>query len=421
MMEVIAMTITKQDKDILRRLASEVAQIAAQPVHREKAGLWKKLNRLEKVRPLVLMYQVPWQEMNVNDELTLQTTDLWAQDLERQFRETIYQWTHFPADMIVPDHLSSPLAVRSTGVGLCEDVDIVKTEEDNPVVSRHFHIQISKPEDIEKIKIPKVTHDTAATEENLQKMNDLFGNILPVRKTGIRSIWFTPWDNLIRLWGVQEAMIDLVERPDMVHAIYSRYVDACMSELDQYESLNVLTLGQDYDGAGSGGYANTDELPGPDFDPTHVRPHNLWGCSNAQCFSEVSPEMHWEFAVKHDLRWLKRWGLTYYGCCEPLDLKVGILRRIPNLRKISMSPWINVDRAVKEVAGDYVFSYKPNPAFLAEDRWRPEIVRKNLRDVLEKTRSCRVEIILKDVSTIRHQPQRLWEWEKIAMEEVERL
>ncbi len=415
------MKLSVHDQEILRRLASDLASIAALPVHREKANLWKKINRLEPARPAVLIFQVPWQEMNVDDELTLRTVDPWARNLEQQFRETLYQWKHFPGDMIVPNYLSSPLAVRSTGVGIGEDVDIVKTEEDNPVVSRHFHIQISRPEDIEKIKMPQVTHDTAATEEHFEKLCSLFANILPVRKEGIRNIWFAPWDNLIRLWGVQEAMIDLVERPEMVHAIYSRYVDACMSELDQYEALNVLSAGRDHDGAGSGGYANTDELPGPSFDPNHVRPHNLWGCATAQCFSEVSPEMHWEFAVKHDMRWLNRWGLTYYGCCEPLDLKMGILRRIPNLRKVSMSPWINVDRAVREVAGDYVFSYKPNPAFLAEDRWRPDLVRRTLREVLHKTRGQPVEIILKDISTVRRQPHRLWEWEKIAMEEVQSL
>ena len=76
----------------------------------------------------------------------------------------------------------------------------------------------------------------------------------------------------------------------------------------------------------------------------------MWGCSNAQIFSEVSPAMHWEFAVKHDLRWLSRWGLTYYGCCEPLDQKIDILRRIPNLRKISASPWCNTERLVEKVA-----------------------------------------------------------------------
>lgn len=414
------MSITEHEKNILRSLAEKVAAIASLPIQKEKAELWRRLNRLEKVRPLVFMTQLPWHEINREDEMALQTTDPWAREMEWYFRAVQYQWTHFPCDMIVPNYLSSPLAVRSTGVGIWEDVDIVKTDEANSVVSRHYHAQISRPEDIEKIKMPVVTHDVNATEENYERMVKVFGDILPVKKEGIKSIWFTPWDTLIRLWGVQEAMMDLVERPEMVSAIYSRFVDACMHELDQYEALNVLTLEpSETTTAGSGGYSTTDELPGKDYDPKHVRPKNLWGCSNAQCFSEVSPEMHWEFAIKHDLRWLSRWGLTYYGCCEQLDGKLGILRKIPNLRKISMSPWINPERAAREVGTDYVFSYKPNPAYLAEDRWRPEVFRKYLRGVLEKARGCRIELVLKDVSTARYEPKRLWEWEKIAMELVQ--
>jgi hypothetical protein len=81
-----------------------------------------------------------------------------------------------------------------------------------------------------------------------------------------------------------------------------------------------------------------------------------------------------------------------------------------------MSPRVNLDRAVQAVGTDYVFSRKPNPAILAWDTWRPDIARQELREFLEKARGCHVEIIMKDISTVRYQPQRLWEWEKIAME-----
>jgi hypothetical protein len=147
----------------------------------------------------------------------------------------------------------------------------------------------------------------------------------------------------------------------------------------------------------------------------------MWGCSNAQIFSDVSPEMHWEFAIKHDLRWLERWGLTYYGCCEPLDRKMDVLRRIPNLRKVSVSPWCDAERVATEIGGDYVVSHKPSPAILAEDKWRPEQARADLRSFLEITKGrCHVELIMKDISTVRYEPQRLWEWAAIAMEEAER-
>lgn len=214
-------------------------------------------------------------------------------------------------------------------------------------------------------------------------------------------------------------MKDLVDRPEMVDAAMTRLVDGYIAMLDQWEALNLLTRNDDNTRIGSGGYGYTGALPGEPYDPQRPRPHNLWGCATAQIFGSVSPKMHWDFALKHEMRWLERWGLTYYGCCEPLDVKMGILRRVPNLRKLSMSPWINTERAVRNVGTDYVMSRKPNPAVLAEDTWRPEQARQDLVDFLDRARGCHVEIILKDISTVRYDPRRLWDWARIAMEVVE--
>ena len=104
---------------------------------------------------------------------------------------------------------------------------------------------------------------------------------------------------------------------------------------------------------------------------------------------------------------------------EPLHKKIDILKKVPNLRKVSMSPWINVDEAAANVGDQYVSSYKPNPAIFAEDIWNPQKARENLVRVLEKTRGCVVEVIMKDISTVRYEPQRLWEWAQIAAEVTE--
>jgi hypothetical protein len=288
------------------------------------------------------------------------------------------------------------------------------------VVSRHFHVQIKEPDDLRIIRDPVVTHDEARTELVFQTMRRIFADVIEVRKTGRKHFWFTPWDYLIRAWGVQEAMIDLVDRPEMVNAFVSRYVEASLRGLEQYERLNLLALGSNNTRVGSGGYGYTRQLPAPGRDPAHVLAADMWGCSNAQIFSEVSPEMHWEFALRHDMPWLERWGLNYYGCCEPLDGKLEILRRIPRLRKVSMSPWVRLERAARAVGTDLVFSRKPNPAILAEHEWRPEGARAELAQALEATRGLAVEVIMKDISTVRYQPRRLWEWERIAMEEVAR-
>jgi hypothetical protein len=264
-----------------------------------------------------------------------------------------------------------------------------------------------------------VTYDREATEENYERMNRVYAGILPVRKVGVQGRWFAPWDELVRWWGVEEALRDLIDRPEMVNAAMERLVDAYLCELDQWEALRVLACNHDNTRVGSGGYAYTRELPGPDYDPGAVKAHNLWGNATAQIFSDVSPRMHWEFALRHELRWLERFGLTYYGCCEPLDRKIEILRRIPNLRKVSVSPWNHTERAIRQIGGDYVMSRKPNPAILAQDSWQPERAEQELRAFLDPARGLQVEVILKDLSTVRHDPRRLWEWESMAMRVVE--
>jgi hypothetical protein len=412
--------LSAHDRDVLRRLAGEYAMVAALPVHQEKARLWQKLNDLESERPMVWINEICWHEMDVDGELTIETEHPWACDQERDLRRTLYQWRHLPGDMVLSDFLACPLAVHSTDFGIIEDVDVAKTDEASDIVSRHFKIQIRDYPDLEKIKMPVVTHNVAATECRYQAMCEVYGDILPVRKMGQTHIWFTPWDYLIRWWGVAEAMLDMVERPELVHAGVERMVYAWMVELDQFEAMNLLALDSNNTRIGSGGYGYTGELPGGDYDPSHVHPRNMWGCSNAQIFSEVSPRMHWEFAMQHDLRWLARWGLTYYGCCEPLDLKVDLLRKIPNLRKVSVTPWCDTRRMVDRLGGDYVLSRKPSPAIFAEDRWRPEQARQDLRDFLDAARGrCHVELIMKDISTVHYQPRRLWEWAQIAMEVAE--
>ena len=412
--------LSRSDKDILRRLAGRLAEIAALDVHSRKARLWTKLNDLKSERPMVWINEICWNEMNIDDELTLRAEHPWARDQEDQLRKIIYQWNHLPCDMVVSNFLTCPLAIHSTDFGIIEDVDIVKTDDTSDIVSRRFNIQIKNPDDIEKIKMPIVTHNKEATEFCYQAMCNVYDGIMPVKKIGQTHIWFAPWDYLIRWWGIEEAMMDMITRPEMVNAAVSRMVDAWMAELDQFEKMNLLSLDNDNTRIGSGGYGYTTELPGDDYDPDYVRPRNMWGCSNAQIFSEISPEMHWEFALRHAMRWLNRFAMTYYGCCEPLDKKMHIMRKIPNLRKISISPWCDTQRAIDEIGADYVISRKPNPAILAETNFQPEKARRDIRDVLERAAGkCHIEFIMKDISTVRYDPKRLWQWAEIAMQEVQ--
>ena len=97
---------------------------------------------------------------------------------------------------------------------------------------------------------------------------------------------------------------------------------------DQNTALAALTKGE----------ADIFELPQADFDGTHVRPVDQWGHATTQIFSEVSPAMHEEFAIRYESRWLANFGHNYDGCCEPLHKRIKIIKRLPNLRRVSVSP-----------------------------------------------------------------------------------
>jgi len=416
------MGISRKDRFILRSLASRLADIASLPVQKEKAQMWERLNKLEPVKPMVWINEVPWHEMNVDEELTLQCRDEFCRKVEQYLLETLYQWKHLRGDMVIEPKIYCPKVIRDTGFGIKEESDIVRIDSNNPIVSRHFHPQIEDEDDIEKIKDPEVIYDEETTELIYQSMCEIFDRILPVEKRGVPGFWFAPWDDLVTWWGVENLMMDLVERPDFVHKVIDRLVGAHLYRLDQYEKLGLLSLNNGPVRVGSGGYGYTDELPKPGYDPAHIRSIDLWGCATAQIFVAVSPQMHEEFAVKYEKRWLDRFGLSYYGCCEPLHRKMDMLRRnIHNLRKVSMNYRVNVDEAVEAVGRDYVFSYKPNPAILAEAVWDVDKARAELENVLKKTKAkgCMVEVIMKDISTVNYEPNRLWEWAEMASELTE--
>ena len=412
--------VSDPDRDILRSLGERKMDIAKLPIQQENVRQWTALNDLKPERPMVWINEVCWHEMNVSDELTLQCQGAWAREQELILRRELYQWQHLRGDMVINPWIECPLAIHSTDFGIIEDTDIATTDEASDVVSRHFNVQIASADDLEKIKMPVVTHDARGTAYRLGAFEEVFDGIVPVKKVGQTHIWFTPWDFLIRWMGVETALVALYDNPDLVHASVDRLVDAWMQELDQFESQGLLSPDCNNTRVGSGGYGYVSGLCSDvGTCDIGVGPKQMWGCSNAQIFSEVSPSMHWEFALEHDMRWLERWGLNYYGCCEPLHQKVDILKRIPRLRKVSVSPWCDFGAMVEAFGASVVYSVKPSPAIFAEDTWQPDRARQAIRQILDMAEGrVSIEFIMKDISTVRYQPKHLWDWAQIVMQEV---
>ena len=100
-----------------------------------------------------MISDIPWHEMDVNDELRLQTTSEWSRYHEGELRKLIYPWERRArghgcgTDGVLPT--GGPQTPASV---LPKTVNISVTDEASSIVSRHFNLQIRDEEDLEKIK-----------------------------------------------------------------------------------------------------------------------------------------------------------------------------------------------------------------------------------------------------------------------------
>ena len=404
----------QKDTAVLRGLAERTAEIAALPIQEEKREQWRRLNARKPVRPMVMIEQLCWNELNIGDELVLQCEDADARGYEHHLRYTLYKWDHFPVDMVIEPFVRVHKAINDSGFCVGIEQEVAISDPTNAVVGHKFINQFETEEDLEKIKTPVISHDEEETERRLAVAHDLFDGLLEVRPSGMGP-YLSLWDPIAMWMGVEAALYTLIDKPDYMHRLVGRVTDGYLAKLDQLEDQGLLCEPQCTIHC-TGAY--TDELPAPGYDPESPRLKDLWAFGMAQMFSTVSPAMFKEFEVDYAGRICERFGLVYYGCCDPLDRKMAEVRMIPNVRKVSMSPWVDEERGASEIGTDYVYSRKPSPAFLATDTFHPEQVRADLvatREVCEK-HGCPLEFILKDVSTVRYEPQRLFEWAAIAME-----
>jgi hypothetical protein len=413
-----------RDREIIRRLATETAEIAALPIQEEKRRLWRQLNGLRPERPMVMIDQVCWNEMNVDDELTLACEDAACRGYEWWLRAQLYQWRHFPVDMVIEPFVrvgkaiqfnggSSPYTVF--GVDRVEHTSV--GDPTNSVVGHSFENQFETDADLEKIQTPVVIHDAAETARRLELAHELFDGTMKIVTYGVEP-YLSVWDPISSFMSVEGALYTIVDRPEYMLELGRRMVHGYMSMLDQLEEQGLLCHHQSLIHC-TGAY--TDELPAPGFDPARPRTQDIWMFGLAQMLTTVSPAMFDEFEIDVCMPLFARFGLVYYGCCDPLDRKMAQVRRIPNLRKVSMSPWVDEERGAAEIQGDFVYSRKPNPALLAWPTFDEVAAREHVQTTVDicARHGCPLELIFKDISTVGYEPQRLWRWAEMTMDVVQ--
>lgn len=401
----------KNDIAVLRNLANQIAQIAALPIQQKNKSQWIKLNSLKPERSMFLIDEVPWHEMNVNDELTLQCVDPFYRELETNLRRQIYRWNHLKDDFVYEPLIYIPMAIKGLNHGLENDEVTIDQGDGNVVKAHGYHDQLKTEDDLEKIKVANIWLDEVENNRRQDMAKEAFNGILDVVMDG-PEFEFRPWDKLVEWRGFDNLFDDIVDRPEFIHKTVDRIVNTYLSTLDFLEK-NGWLMQQKQVVHCTGAW--TDELPKPGYNPEKPRTIDCWTYGMAQILYMVSPEMHDEFEFQYAKKWYSRFGLGYYGCCEPLDDRIEYVMQIPNIRKISVSAWVKQHEHMAEAMnGRYVFSNKPSPSVLVGN-WDPSGIESNLKMLLAASEkyNCPSEFTLKDISTVAHNPQHLTEWSQI--------
>ena len=405
--------IEDQDIRILRDLFKKKRELAELPVMAERRKLWLDHASLNSHRPMILA-----ETQGVVDELvpvsTLQCKENWARRLERELRELIFRVEQVADDFVVEPRIEYLWQVRVGNYGV--ETQLVRGDNQGKLGSYHWDPPITDlDKDFDRLHFRPLEVDREGTLAWKNFLEEHFGDIMPVEQRGM--YWWTSgltWD-AINLIGLQPFMLAMYDNPTGLHRLMAFLRDDFQHMLDWYEQENLLHLNNENDYVGSGSVGYTTELPPAGKGANEpIGAGDLWGLSESQETVGVSPAMFEEFILPYQEPIAKRYGLLYYGCCEPLHTRIRAIKKLPNLRRVSVSPWCDQEKMVQELGKDYIHCRKPNPTLISTDRFDEDTIREDIRKTLRITAGCPVELVMKDVHTVRDQSWRLGRWVELA-------
>lgn len=407
-------------REHIRDLARRYADVCLSDRNAAARRLWRDHNSLRRTRPPVICSWY-WASM-LRAEIQPQLPELLAQDqpfgdLENWLRLRLWGAT-IPDDTVWYPWYTMRAKMRQPSAGIW-GIEKNRIFDESSRGWRNMPV-IRELADLGRlVATPHECLD--GDTPDIRAVRDLIGDIMPVHvnKSTVYPIWGgtdlseTPG----ALLGLEELMYMLYENPELVHRLMAFMRDAVLANLDQGAAAGDWST---VENCNYGLPPDVDGLPEPRANSHGASLKDLWFFTHAQEFEAVSPAQHEEFLLRYQMPIMARFGLVNYGCCETLDNKVDILRKIPNLRRILMGPRADLSRGCRQIGRDYVVSWRPNPAMVSAG-FDEAAIRSQIRQGFADASAagCNIEIMLKEMMTVQNDLSRLFRWTEIAMRESE--
>jgi len=423
MTDVSSPQITTHDRQVLRDLAKEIRDIAHSDENLEKKDAWYAHNDLKPRRPLVLIESFPATDELVTDDI-LSCRDDWARKQEKHLRTTIYHFRNIRDDDVIEPYLTWNWHVSAGNYGVTStrhDSDKIQRVDGKVVGSYSWEAPVKDLDaDFGKLKPRVFSVDRESSLLERDRLEDVFGDILGVRQRG--GYWWTTGMTIIAidLIGLENLMLAMYDNPAGLHRLMGFLRDDHIAFAEWLEKEGLLSLNNENDYIGSGSRGYTRELPQKDWKPGgKVRTRDCWVLSESQETVGVGPGQFEEFIFPYQKDVVERFGLCYYGCCEPVHSRWHVIKKFSNLRSVSVSPWCDEEMMGEALAGKYVYSRKPNPTLISTDVFDENAIRNDVAKTLRCARKCSVEIVMKDVHTLAGDPMRAARWVELARQAID--
>ena len=272
-------------------------------------------------------------------------------------------------------------------------------------------------EDFDLLRGGSFGADKEKTLERKDFINEVFGDILPVRIVQ-PSLTGSITNPLVHLMSMETLYLSMYDCPEKLHEVMEMATKLYEDYYDFLEREQLLLPTHGTSPVAQESFAFNSELPTENATKTT----DVWGFLESQETTAVSPETFGEFVFPYQDRLVKRFGLLSYGCCERVDaIWPDYLSKWTNLRKLSVSPFNDEKRIGEYLRGTNVVYYsKPRAEFVTNRGPMDEAaLREYFKGVCEAASGCQLEIAQREVGTIFGDYERGRRYVEIAKECVE--
>jgi len=412
--------IHEREVQSLRRLASRWMEHATHPIMKQRRRLWQAIKDLRAEKPMILVETCMLPDYIGKDELV--SEDPYIRNIEKSLYEIVRHADEIGDDIVVDPWFRIPweLEISDYGVPILAHHATTSGGSD---LGYSFNFGVQSQADARKLHLRTRSVNRKESLERKALLEDIFGDILPVRLGGYDPFdpdpGYRPWlgnlyagltMDLFKLVGNDNLLTWVYDNPPLIHAIMAVIRDDRKAHFRFLENEQLLYQNTDTWMPCPGSYGFVSDLPPADGE-RGVKLKECWGWVDSQESEPISPAMFGEFVLPHLAEVTRPFGLVYYGCCERVDDRFPLIEKaIPNLRAVSVSGWSNLSRMGEMLGKRYVYSRKPTPAYISGAHPDWDLLKKDMADTFAAARHCNLEICYRDIYTIDGDRPRLAKW-----------